>query len=51
MNYFLLGILLTDEQTIGNCKDYLIDDASRHHAAKSFLPELPREAAWTHMGL
>jgi hypothetical protein len=31
--------------------DYLIDDASRHLAAKGFLSDLPREAAQTHMEL
>jgi hypothetical protein len=31
--------------------NHLIDDASRHLKAKGFLPNLPREAALTHMGL
>src|SRR5580700_6987696 len=51
MNCFLQDILLTDEPTTQLADDPLIDDAPRHLAAKGFLPDLPRDAAFTHMGL
>ena len=51
MNFFSRGTPLTDEQPIQLAEDHLIDDAPRHLAAKGFLPDLPRDAAHTHMGL
>jgi hypothetical protein len=50
MNCFLRGTPLTDTPPIQPDDDHLIDDAPRHLAAKGFLPDLPREAAHTHMG-
>jgi hypothetical protein len=51
MNCFLRDIPLTDNAHIESAADHLLDDAPRHLNAKGFLPELPREAAHTHMGL
>src|ERR1700678_583449 len=51
MNYFLRDTPLTDNAPIEAAADHLLDDAARHLNAKGFLPELPREAAHTHMGL
>ncbi len=57
MNCFLRDTLLTDKPLTESAEDHLIDDAPRHLAAKGiapnkgFLPDLPREAAHTHMGL
>ena len=50
MNCFLRDTPLTDHPPIEPAIDHVIDDVPRHLAAKGFLPDLPREAAYTHMG-
>ncbi len=42
---------MTDNAPIEATADHVIDDVPRHLAAKGFLPQLPREAVYTHMGL
>jgi hypothetical protein len=57
MNCFLRDIPLTDTPLTQSTADHLIDDTPRHLSVnsaplnKGFLPDLPREAAHTHMGL
>jgi hypothetical protein len=50
MSFFSRDTPLTDNAPIEAAADHLLDDAPRHLNAKGFLPDLPREAAHTHMG-